>query len=330
MGQIGAARMVIVAAMTAAASIVGVKAVYAESPKDFLKIAISAQPNTLDITATRKTSSVKPAIENVVETLWDIDRNGNLIPGLASWTLSKDGKTITFHLRHGVKFHTGDEMTADDVIFSHERRKKRTPIYRIRLKTLKKVEKIDKYTVRFEFTEPALGFLSARGLYIVSKAYYDRVGEKTFTQHPVGTGPYKFVTYSPGQYIDVERFDGYWGKLPQVKRARFLITKEPTTRVAQLRAGEVDMIMNTPWPQVSALRSEVRVHESACALGGRQGPRSYRARYRWRCHRTRATARHSQALCRVGADRAWLRPNSQAVQIRSRSIQKAAGESWLS
>jgi peptide/nickel transport system substrate-binding protein len=92
-------------------------------------------------------------------------------------------------------------------------------------------------------------------LIIASKAYYDRVGEKEFTTHPVGTGPYKIVKYQPAQYLDLATWDGYWGKAPQVKSAHFVFIQDDNTRVAKLQAGEVDMIMATPYSAYDQLKT---------------------------------------------------------------------------
>ncbi len=85
---------------------------------------------------------------------------------------------------------------------------------------------------------------------IVSKGYYDRVGEDKFTKQPAGTGPYKFARHAPGEYVDIERFEEYWGEKPPVKEARFYFVPEESTRVAKLKTGEVDMINNCPYTSV--------------------------------------------------------------------------------
>ena len=69
----------------------------------------------------------------------------------------------------------------------------------------------------------------------------------------LGTGPYKFVRHVPGEYVDIERFEDYWGEKPSVKEARFLFVPEDMTRVAKLKAGEVDLIGSVPYPSVKDL-----------------------------------------------------------------------------
>ena len=120
----------------------------------------------------------------------------------------------------------------------------------------RKITAVDKYTVRLDFAEPDVNFFDGTSLFPASKAYYDRVGEKEFATHPNGIGPYEFVDYKPAQYFDFKAFPGYYGKQAHFKNVRFEIVKDAETRVAKLRAGEADMIMDTPFPQVAALAKE--------------------------------------------------------------------------
>lgn len=178
--------------------------------------------------------------------------NGDLGPGLAtSWKVSQDGKEIEFTLRKGVKFHSGDPLTTKDVKFSYERGLAKNTIIKTRLKLVERLEIIDDYHYKFHFKAPDVTFIpNYGGMFIVSKSYYDRVGEDKFVKEPVGTGPYKLVRYVPGEYVDFERVEDYWGEKPLVKEARFYFVAEDTTRVAKLKAGEVDFINGCPYPAV--------------------------------------------------------------------------------
>src|SRR5947208_12462513 len=147
---------------------------------------------------------------------------GIMTPSLAeSWTVSKDGLQYEFLLRKGARFHNGDPVTAEDVKFSFER-------YRgISAKLLKEkvlaVEAVDPGRVRFRLKQPWPDFMMfyAAGTgasWIVPKKYVEKVGEEGFRKAPVGAGPYRFVSLSPGVEIVLEAFDGYWRKQPNVKR----------------------------------------------------------------------------------------------------------------
>jgi peptide/nickel transport system substrate-binding protein len=224
--------------------------------------ATAASPKKLLIAVTQEPTTIEPSLawvgpdyalaDNLGEYLVCRVPNGELKPGLAtSWKISPDGKVIEFTLREGVKFHSGDPLTVKDVEFSYERGRAKNQSTRTRLKTMEKFEVIDDYHFKIHLNAPDVTFIPNRGsAIIVSKSYYDRAGEEKFVRNPVGTGPYKFVRHAPGEYIDVERFEDYWGEKPSVKEARFSFVPEDTTRVAKLKAGEVDFISNCPYPSV--------------------------------------------------------------------------------
>jgi len=170
---------------------------------------------------------------------------GNLMaPCLAeSWTLSADQRVYEFKLREGLKFHNGDPFTAEDVRFSFHRAKGA----KILREKVKEVVIVDPYRVRFQLHEPWPDFMTFYGSlvsgagWIVPKKYVERVGNEGFLKQPVGLGPYKFVSSTPGIELVMEAFEGYWRKVPSVKRLVFKSVPEPTTRMAMLKRGEVDI-----------------------------------------------------------------------------------------
>jgi peptide/nickel transport system substrate-binding protein len=166
-------------------------------------------------------------------------------PSLAeSWTASPDGLVYEFVLRRGVKFHNGDPVTAEDVKFSLER-------YRgAASKTLKErvaaIETPDPGRVRIRLKHPWPDFMTfytdATGAgWIVPKKYIERVGDEGFKKAPVGAGPYRFVSFTPGVELVLEAYDQYWRKRPSVKRLVFRSIPEESTRLAALKRGEVDI-----------------------------------------------------------------------------------------
>ncbi|HEU4438735.1 MAG TPA: ABC transporter substrate-binding protein, partial [Methylomirabilota bacterium] len=166
-------------------------------------------------------------------------------PSLAqSWTVSKDGLVYEFTLRKGALFHNGDPVTSDDVKFSLER------YHGTAMKLMKErvaaVETPDPAHVRIRLKQPWPDFLTfytnATGAgWIVPRKYVEKVGDEGFKKAPVGAGPYKFVSFTPGVELVLEAFEQYWRKSPNVKRLVLKVVPDEATRLAALKRGEVDI-----------------------------------------------------------------------------------------
>ena len=217
-------------------------------------VTLSTQPDTVDPMTTIGMPAVRPPIENVCETLVGVSHEGKLMPTLATWTVSPNSKMVDFHLKPGVKFHSGATMTADDLIFSHERGMAKSANYRNSIRGIDHLEKLDNLTVRFVFKQPNIGVLTARQLFIEGKAYYDKVGEAQALAHPDCTGPYEIKEVKTGQYIDETAFGGYWGGKPSIPYVRFAFIADDNTRTAMLRSGESDVNAYTQWSDLPALQ----------------------------------------------------------------------------
>jgi peptide/nickel transport system substrate-binding protein len=169
----------------------------------------------------------------------------SMAPSLAeSWSASPDGLLYELVLRKGVRFHTGDPVTSADVKFTFER-------YRgISARMLKDrvaaVETPDPGRVRFRLKQPWPDFLTFYGglatgaSWIVPKKYIEKVGEDGFKKAPVGAGPYRFVSFTPGVELVLEATDSYWRKTPGVKRLVFKSVPDVATRLVMLKRGDVD------------------------------------------------------------------------------------------
>ena len=161
-----------------------------------------------------------------------------------SWTESADGLVYEFKLRQGLRFHNDEPCTAEDVKFSFERYKG-GGASELRA-NVQRVEVVDPLTVRFHMKEPWPDFLTFYGTsataaaLIVPKKYLEEVGEDGFKKHPIGLGPYKFVSFKPGIELVLEAFEGYWRKIPHVKRLIMKGVPEGATRLAMLKKGEAD------------------------------------------------------------------------------------------
>jgi peptide/nickel transport system substrate-binding protein len=184
---------------------------------------------------------------------------GDTTPSLAeSWTVSKDGLTYEFVLRKGTKFHNGEPVTADDVKFSFERY--RGAAARLLRDRVRDVQIVDPGRVRFVLREPWPDFMtfyvtSATGAaWIVPRRYVEKVGDDGFLKAPVGAGPYRVVSFTPGVDLVMEAFEGYWRKTPSVKRLVFRSMPDETTRAAALRAGDVDIVYLLSGPTAEEIK----------------------------------------------------------------------------
>lgn len=182
-----------------------------------------------------------------------------MAPSLAeSWSESADGLTYDFLLRSGVTFHNGDPLTTEDVKFSFLRYKGTAA--REFKERVRDVEIVDARRVRFHLHEPWPDFMTFYGTpatgagWIVPKKYIEKVGDDAFKQHPIGAGPYKFVSQEPGIRAICEAYDKYWRKVPEVKKLVFTGVPEETTRVAMLKRQEADITFGLN----GALAEEVR------------------------------------------------------------------------
>ena len=179
-------------------------------------------------------------------------------PSLAeSWSTSPDGLVYEFVLRKGARFHNGDPVTAEDVKFSFERY--RGAAQKILKDRVLAIETPDPARVRIRLKQPWPDFITFYAIatgagWIVPKKYVEKVGDEGFKKAPIGAGPYKFVSFTPGVELVLEAFDQYWRKTPSVKRMVLKVIPDDATRLAALKRGEVDMAQ-AMW---GALAEEVR------------------------------------------------------------------------
>lgn len=222
-----------------------------------LVAAISADPQGFDPHITSAHSSFE-ILENVYDTLVTVDDNLNMVPSLAeSWEVSADNLTWTFHLREGVKFHNGRALTADDVVYSYERIMNPDTGSGVswRFGSVAGVEAVDDMTVAITLTEPSpnlLGRIGAyKGMAIVPK---EIVEDGTIDTFPVGTGPFKFVEFMPGDHVTLEANPDYWeeGK-PYLDGVTFQIIPDETVLLTNLMTGEVDWADSLPPQRVTEL-----------------------------------------------------------------------------
>jgi peptide/nickel transport system substrate-binding protein len=180
-------------------------------------------------------------------------------PSLAqSWSESEDGLVYEFRLRPGLKFHNGAPLTTDDVKFSFDR------YAGAAASTLhahvKQVEIVDPRVVRFHLDAPWPDFMtffgttaSGAGL-VLPKQYLTEVGDDGFKKHPIGAGPYRFVSSNPGIDVVLEAVPDYWRRVPNVKTLVMRSVPEATTRALMVRTGEADIGIALDGPDAEGLQ----------------------------------------------------------------------------
>ena len=203
------------------------------------------------------------------------------IPGLAeSWSVSDDGKKVTFNLRQGVSFHSNRQFTpsrnfnADDVIFSFDRQGNPDNAYNqvsggtweyyggmSMPDLIESIEKVDDYTVIFNLTRPEAPIIANMAMdfaSIVSKEYADAMlaagTPEMVNQAPIGTGPFKFQAYQKDAVIRYLRNDSYWGAKAKVEGLIFAITPDASVRYQKLLAGECHVMAYPNPADVAAMK----------------------------------------------------------------------------
>ncbi|WP_297597093.1 glutathione ABC transporter substrate-binding protein [uncultured Cetobacterium sp.] len=213
----------------------------AKADKNVLVIAQGADAKLLDPHGTNDQPSSRVAGQ-IYDSLVKQDLNMNIIPGLAeSWT-QIDETTTEFKLRKGVKFHNGENLSADDVKFTLDRMKNSPAVSHI-IGAIESVEVVDDNTVRIKTTKPfgaLLSHLAHTATSILNREAVEKAGG-SYGQNPVGTGPYKFVNWQAGDRITlVANSDYYMGKAP-TEKVIFRSVVEGTNRTIGLETGEIDI-----------------------------------------------------------------------------------------
>jgi peptide/nickel transport system substrate-binding protein len=233
-------------------------------------VGLQAEPVTLDAQQMTDYNSTR-AGRNIFDALLHFkDESTEVEPALAeSWDISTDGKVYTFHLRQGVKFHDGTDFNADAVIFSFERQiDPNHPYYDtgefayadFTLGMVEKIEKVDDYTVSISLKEPFAPFLANMAMHsatIVSPTAVEKYG-RDFSKNPVGTGAFKFVSWSPGIEIVLEKNPDYWDGSPTIDKVIYRPILDDQARMNELEAGGVDFIVNIPPDDLARLKADTR------------------------------------------------------------------------
>ncbi|MGZ3438805.1 MAG: ABC transporter substrate-binding protein [Polyangia bacterium] len=178
-----------------------------------------------------------------------------IAPSLAeSWDESADGRVWTFHLRKNVRFHDGTPLDADAVVFSFDRQRDPHHPYHQNdftywentFRNIQSVDAVDPSTVRITIERPYAPFLSNLAMFpvsIVSPSAVRKWGPE-FARHPVGTGPFRFVEWSPGERIMLAANPNYWGGAPKIQHLVFVTIRDQRQRLVALEGGAIDVAEN--------------------------------------------------------------------------------------
>jgi len=189
-----------------------------------------------------------PFVPALFDFLVTMSPNGKPAPGLASsWSVSADGLDYTFNLRQGVKWHNGDDFTAEDVKFHFERMKGGSgPFIGFFAEKIKAIEIVDPYKVVFHLNAPWPDFLNLLGPSdtlvgaITPKKYIEKVGAEEFSRTLIGTGPWRLLEHKAGAYFLFAAVDHPFRPKPSFDRLRVMLVPEESTRLAMLKRGEID------------------------------------------------------------------------------------------
>jgi peptide/nickel transport system substrate-binding protein len=214
-----------------------------------LVMVIESSPTNLDPRV--GIDGVSERIDNLMfDDLLDRDEHLNVVPALAERWEIPDPRTYVFHLHAGVKFHNGAALTARDVKWTFDSllQGKILSTKAAAFRLVDQVEARDDLTVVFHLKEPfatLLWNLSDGAMGIVPNGTLDEM-----SQHPIGSGPFRFVSAEPDKEVVIERNPEYWGGAARIERVRFAVVPDINTRALELRKGSADIVMNALTPDM--------------------------------------------------------------------------------
>ena len=230
--------------------------------------SIAAEKDTVVVSQASDVLTLDPMLDtspisfnvfrNIFDALTRVEADGSVSPLLAqSWTPSAEATVWDFTIRSGAKFHNGQPVTAQDVVWNYQRlaNETKSPV-RTYISKVKSVEVIEPNKVRFTLSEPYAPFDRQVSLIsIVPRKAFEEMGAAQFALTPVGAGPFKVVTWKKDDRVELEAFGEYWGGAPKIKKLVFKPVPSESTRAAALASGELDVVPILPPALVDSLGS---------------------------------------------------------------------------
>lgn len=249
----------------------------AQSQTKVIRIGLTGPITNLD-PANHRSRLSENVIRNMFDALYTVTPEGKTVPEIAEGVEQVADTVWEFKIRPGLTFHNGDPLTAEDVAFSYNRvviegaMEGETSPRKTLMGSLERVEIVDDYTVHFHLGAPEseLRVLTSSTLMeVMPKAYFESVGVEAFVDRPIGSGPFKFVEGTYSERIVVDRFDDYFGGSPDLiqgspgpapaDRVIFEIVPDPASRLAALRAGDLDIIQGVLPDQIPVIEGDSNV-----------------------------------------------------------------------
>jgi peptide/nickel transport system substrate-binding protein len=233
----------------------------AAQKKDTLSVDLPGDAATLDPHVQWDTDSYT-VYRNIFDNLLTRDAEGKIVPQIAASWKYVSPTVIDFEIRQGVKFHDGSALTADDVVFSVKRIT--NPAFKSpqlgQFNSIVNAEITQPNTVRLTTKEPYPALLAQLvKLSIVSKAHVEKVGDGKMNTEPMGSGPYKLVSWQKGVRVALEAYDGYWRGPAHFKRVTFQPVPDAATRIADLRTGKADIARGLNSDDAGTIKNEAQL-----------------------------------------------------------------------
>ena len=220
-------------------------------PRNDLILGMSIEPTGLDPTAAAPVAIGQVVWQNLFEGLVSINKAGEIEPELAtSWTISEDGLTYIFTIRHGVTFQNNQKFTAETAKYSIDRILKNDSInpQKSLYKSISNVEAPDSNTLILSLSSPSADLLYWLGF--PAAVMIEPSSEATNATNPIGTGPFKLLNWKKGNQLTLVKNDHYWGNASKLEKVTFRFISDPQAQAAALNSGDIDAMPELSAPEL--------------------------------------------------------------------------------